>query len=242
MLKFGEPWTWREALGRHHLAVVIVQWLVAERSPHPLERAGRGVEDDDAVIAVAVGDVQLVRRRVHPDVGGAMDVPRIRVAFAAVALADPERDLAVAGELENLIVVERLQPGDAVGGAVVPGDPDKAFRIDVNAVLAFRPVRAGVFVAPRLDERAARVEHDHRRRRRLTGLERARPMQEPHVVLRIDREAGCIAELHVRRQLRPRLVDLELGKVARPGLCVDDVVVIPETPGKDDDDSDEDGS
>ena len=84
----------------------------------------------------------------HPDVGGAVNVARIRVAFAAVALADPKRDLAVAGQLQNLIVVERLQPGDAVGRAVVSRDPDETLGIDVDAVLAFRPVGAGVFSRP----------------------------------------------------------------------------------------------
>src|SRR6185503_1990337 len=99
-------------------------------------------------------------------------------ALARVALADAHRELAVAGELQDLIVIDRLQSGDAVGGAVVAGDPHKAFRVDVDAVLTLGPLRTGVLTAPALDERAGGVEHHHRRRGRrgLAWLQRARAM------------------------------------------------------------------
>src|SRR5262245_9178401 len=42
----------------------IVQWHVSESPPHPFEGAGLGIEDDDALVAVAVGDEQLVRLRI----------------------------------------------------------------------------------------------------------------------------------------------------------------------------------
>ena len=50
-------------------------------------------------------------------------------------------------------------------------------------------------------------------------------MQEPDIVLGVDREARGIAELPVRRHLRPRLVHFELGKIAGPRLRVDDELV-----------------
>src|SRR6516162_7935751 len=49
------------------------------------------------------------------------------------------------------------------------------------------------------------------------GLERARTVQEPDIVLRVDGEARRISELELRRQLRPRLVNLEHRNAAR--LC-----------------------
>ena len=210
------PLTGREGLRRHHLTVVIVHGLVAERAPHALERAGVRIEHDHAVIAVAIGDVQLVRRLMDPDVSGAMHVARVGVAL--LALLSPMRIASLPSPVSFRIwiVIDRLQFGDAVGGAVVAGDRHKAFRVDVDAVLTLGPLRAGVLTAPALDERAGGVEHHHRRRgrRRLAWLQRARAMQQPDVVLAVDREARGVAKLPLRRYLRPRLVHLELGKVA----------------------------
>ena len=43
----------------------VIERFVAERTPHPLEGAGVGIEHDDAPVAVAVGDKQLVGRRIR---------------------------------------------------------------------------------------------------------------------------------------------------------------------------------
>src|SRR5262249_44404479 len=45
-------------LRRDDLAMVVVNWLIAERAPHPFELAAVSVEHDDAVVAVAVGNEQ----------------------------------------------------------------------------------------------------------------------------------------------------------------------------------------
>ncbi len=142
-----------------------------------------------------------------------MHVARVSVAFARVALTDAHRQLAIGSELEDLIVVDGLQAGDAVGWAVVASDPNEAFGVHVDAVLSLRPLRTDVLGAPRLDELASRVEHDHGRRRCLSGLDRPRPMQEPYVVFVIDRETRGVAEFPLRRHLRPRLVHFEFGQV-----------------------------
>ena len=140
----------REALRADDLAMVDRRpaWL-AEGAPHPLERAGVGIEHDDAVIAVAVGHEQLVGARMHPHIGGAMQVRGVGVALALVALADLHDELAVLRELQELIVGDRLEAGQAVGRAVVAADPDEALVVDVDAVLALGPLVAAARRRPR---------------------------------------------------------------------------------------------
>src|SRR5262249_38337857 len=90
----------------------------------------------------------------------------------------------------------------------------------MDAVLALRPFEARAFAAPGLDEVAGVVEHqDCRRRLSLFGLERARPLQHPDIVLRVDADAGGIGEPPLRRHLGPRAGDLEHRHGA--GLCID---------------------
>ena len=76
------------AAGRHRPAAARrgrrVDRRVAERAPHPLERAGVGVEHDDAAVAVAVGDEHLVGLRVDEGVGRLVDALRVGVAPALV--------------------------------------------------------------------------------------------------------------------------------------------------------------
>ena len=42
---------------------------IAEGAPHPLELPGVRIEHDDALVAIAIGDVELAGRRVHEHVG-----------------------------------------------------------------------------------------------------------------------------------------------------------------------------
>ena len=67
-------------------------------------------------------------------------------------------------ELQDLVVGDRLEPGDAVGRAVVAADPDEALVVDMDAVLALAAIVAAARAAPGLDEIARGVEHHHRRR------------------------------------------------------------------------------
>ena len=94
MLKLRGPGS-STVFGVTTLAVVVVHWAVGERAPHPLERSGVRVEHDDAVIAVSVGDEHLVGRGMHPCVGGAMQIPRVGVPLALVAVPDLQDQLAV---------------------------------------------------------------------------------------------------------------------------------------------------
>src|SRR5262249_44341970 len=83
--------------------------------------------------------------------------------------------------------------------------------------LALGPVVSAPRAAPGLHEVARRIEHDDRGRSPsgVFRLERARAVQEPDIVLRVDGEARRISELELRRQLRPRRVNFEHWNAAR---------------------------
>src|SRR5207237_10147517 len=77
-----------KSLRRNDRTVVLAAWRLAKGAPHPLERAGVRVEDDDAVIAVTVGYEQFVGWRMDPGVGGAVHIDRVGIALAVVAFTD----------------------------------------------------------------------------------------------------------------------------------------------------------
>ena len=91
--------------------MVVVHRLVAECAPHPLERAAIRIEDRDAVIAVTVGHEQFVGLRMHPHVRRPVHIPRVGVALALIAAADLHDELAVLRELQELVIRNRLEPG-----------------------------------------------------------------------------------------------------------------------------------
>src|SRR5207245_2633189 len=125
--------------------------------------------DDDSLIAVSVRHEQFVRLRVNEYVGRLPEVLRVRVGLLLTTLTDLHDELAGLGELQDLVIV-----------AVAP-DPDKAFRIDINSMLRFRPVITRPRAAPSLDEVAFSIEFQHRRRglRLLFRAQRVRPLQHP---------------------------------------------------------------
>src|SRR5262249_51051273 len=122
-------------------------------APVALVGPSRGIEHDDAVIAVAVRDVQLVGGRVDPEIGRLPELGRVIVALARTGLADLHHELAIAGELEKETIV-----------LVVAAEPDKVL-VDANAVLLLRPFVASPVPAPGLHDIAVRIELDDRGRR-----------------------------------------------------------------------------
>ena len=198
-------------LGADDRATVLAAGRLAEGAPGPLERAGVGVEHDDAVIAIAVGHEQLVGARQHPRIRGAMQVRGVGVAFALVALADLQDELAVGVNFRSASSATGFRPADAGGRALVAADPGEALVVDVDAVLALGPLVAVARAAPGLDEIPGGIEH-HDRRRSLggvLGLQRARTVQHVDVVLRVDGDAGGVAEFPLRRHLGPGRIDRE---------------------------------
>jgi hypothetical protein len=96
--------------------MIVVDRAVPEGAPHPLEHAGIGVKDHHPMIAVAVRDIHFVALRMHPGVGRPMQVLRVGVALALVAVPDLQDELAVLGEFEQLIV----PPGWPRAGQLLP--------------------------------------------------------------------------------------------------------------------------
>ena len=126
--------------GRH------IDGRVAERAPHPLERAGVGVEHDDAAVAVAVGDERLVGLRPHEDVGRLVDGLRV-----GVALADASGRRSAAGTspcCRTSAACRRRDCAATVRRRGAAADPDVVLVVDGDAVLAVRPVVARARVRP----------------------------------------------------------------------------------------------
>ena len=106
-----------ELLGRRRRRIVGGRVRVfrrrAVRAPVPFVRARGGIEHDDAAIAVAIGDVQLVGGRVELDVGGTVERRLAGAAVGRAGLADLLQELAVARELQNVRVVTGRRRGGA---------------------------------------------------------------------------------------------------------------------------------
>ena len=56
-------------------------------------------------------------------IGGAVEILRIAIPPALVAVADLHDELAVGGELQQLIVGDRLEPRQLIGRAAVAAGP-----------------------------------------------------------------------------------------------------------------------
>ncbi len=107
---------------------------------------GARVEHDDALVAVTVGNVELVRRFVDDGERRAAQIARAVAALGVARFADLLDEFAVAGEFQHLGVVV----------LVVAGEPDVIVGVDVNAVLAARPVETAAVTTPGLHQIAFR--------------------------------------------------------------------------------------
>ena len=200
--------------------------LVAVGAPIPLEGAAVGVEHDDPLVQIAVGDVGLVLTRVHEDLGDAAEAGGVVAVagerghalgvgrpLARVGAADLQQELAALGELEQLRVA-----------VAVAADPDVALVVDGDAVIRGRPLEAFARAAPVIEEIPRLIELQHRRRagaalprRRLqlepllVVAERGRAaMNDPHVVVLVHRDADRGSEHPVIGQrFGPQRIHLE---------------------------------
>src|SRR4029077_14263751 len=201
---------------------LLVARPVAVRAPVALVRPGRRIEHDHALVAVAVGDVELVRYGVDLHVRGTTELRGRVAAFARARVPDLHQELALGRELDDLVVL-----------GVVAADPDVALLIDVDAVLVLEPLVALSRPAPGVQHAAVGVELDDRGRGdaalRAFRLERSafllvdqrsRAVDDPHMVARVDGDAGDLAEDPVVGQrLGPGSVDLEAARgLASRGL------------------------
>src|SRR5262249_42867440 len=135
-----------------------------------------------------------------------VDVLRILVALALAFSADLHYELAVFGELDQVVV-----------GLAVAAEPDESIRVGVDAVLRLGPIIARARPAPALDEVSSLIELQHWRRCHgsLVGARRARSLQHPGMALFIDRDAGDLTPHPLPGQLGPGRVRFEPGNLAR---------------------------
>ena len=102
--------------------------LLPVRAPVSLVLAGVSVEHNHAVIAVAVGDIDLVGLRVHRHIRGASEILGVVAVVLRTLMADLQQKLALLRELQNL----RIAPA-------VARKPDIVLVVDENAVLRLGP-------------------------------------------------------------------------------------------------------
>ena len=155
--KIGAVHRVAELLRRRRLRIVAAEIdvvrLVAVGAPVPLVLAGVGVEHDHAVVAVAVGDVQLVGLLVDEGLRRQPEIVDVVAALARLRLADLHQELPVLRELQHHVVVERLRAAGLAlvllpvlsgrrlprrgrrRAAAVAADPDVALVVDSDAVV-----------------------------------------------------------------------------------------------------------
>jgi hypothetical protein len=159
--------------------------------------------------------------RVDVHVRGPAEVRGVAVAAGLVGFADLEEKFPVAGELEYLMIL-----------CVVAADPHVVLIVDEDPVLVQGPLVARAGAAPRAHQPPVAVELEDGRRRcaaeRARRIQRCaalvlgqgpRPLDDPDVIVAIDRDAGGLTDEPVVRQgLGPPRIDLELGRLplARP--------------------------
>src|SRR5690348_16140647 len=112
--------------------------------------AGLGIEDDDAPVSIAVGDIDLVSGFVHVDVGRAAEVLRIIAAFVLSCFADLQYKLSIEREFEDLVVFR-----------VIAADPDEIGVVHEDAVLLRRPFISAAWPAPGTNQLTLLIELQH---------------------------------------------------------------------------------
>ena len=166
----GRP-TDQERRGQPRRLVARLEAVVgrdAEAAPVALVLAGVRVEDDDALVAVAVGDEHLVGRLVEVDARRPAEQRRIAAAVGPRHVADLQQELPVGRELHDRVAARLL------------ADPDVAFPVDVDGLRRKRsalPLRPPALAghSPRLQQVAFLVEFEDGRRRLPAGRPRSAP-------------------------------------------------------------------
>ena len=131
--------------------------------------AGVGVHDQDAAIAVTVGDIQSDWLRGRPPcrrpdraAGVPLMPPCVSLLFGPIGRsADPHFEIAVHVEFQNEAIAAFFVRGPrrsvrarcpAAGRRGISGDPDVVVVVDIDAVLAVGPDAAGLGFAFAADE------------------------------------------------------------------------------------------
>src|SRR5262249_4478771 len=126
----------------------------------------------------------------------------------------------------------RLSASSLHGGRAVAPNPNIAFVIDRDSVVRLGPIEALTRTAPMADQVAFKIELEDRVRGRATlggrrfrsrvqlaGFERAGAVNDPDVILGVDRYADSLSENPmVRQRLRPQRIDFEPRRRGGSGL------------------------
>jgi len=127
---------------------------IAVGAPQALECALVRVVDDDSLVHVTVGDINLMGLGIHFDAGG----PPENVGAQAVGriggrMANLHEEMPVIFEFQQMTI-----------GRVGAADPDVIVLIHVNAMLPFWPIESFAGTAPGLQHVSLRVEYEYWRR------------------------------------------------------------------------------
>jgi len=204
--------------------------LVAIGPPVTLVLAGFGVEDDDAVIAISIGDIEFIRFRIDEGFGREPEIGGVVAPTARMRFTDLQQELPLLGELENHVVFEALEAGRkaaatrgliaacdgapaALRFASIAADPDIALVIDGDAMVRDGPVIAFTRTAPVTDQFARLIEFEHWRSGDtalrdgwIAGsvmfpcLQRPGTVNDPDMILGIDGDADGLPENPVIRK------------------------------------------
>src|SRR5476649_1688701 len=91
----------------------IVIGRLAIGAPQALEFHGRRVPHRDALVAIAIGQYQLIGLRNDANLGHALHVVRVQAALAAVGMTDLAQEFSVRTELQD----EAVMIGTALAAA-----------------------------------------------------------------------------------------------------------------------------
>ena len=191
--KFGAVNRVAELLRGRRVGIVRTQIrvirFVAVCAPMPFVFPGVRVIHNHAVVAVAVGDINLIGLLVYENFRRSSKILNVVAAFALTGLADLHEKLPGLCEFENhrvigisngsagLLFVLHLLPARATRASsarsrrcadAVAADPDVAFVIDRDSVIGFRPIIALAASTPTRQQVALLVVVQNRRRRRAT--------------------------------------------------------------------------
>src|SRR6185369_2481872 len=100
------------------------------------------------MVTVSVGYKQFAV--VQESIGRLMEILGVRITCALVSMSDLHQKFSGGREFQQHVVGIAGRQRRSV--TVIASDPDVVLRIDIDAVLAFRPVVAAPRTSPALDE------------------------------------------------------------------------------------------
>ena len=198
---------------------LVIRRDLAVSTPHAFIRAGVGIENNDSMVTVTIGDERLVGFRIHGDRRSPEQPARIATVARTTSAADLHEEFPLTRELQDHAVGLKPLRRDS---RRAPTEPNVPPMIDGNAVLHGRPIVAIGWATPSVHDIAGAIKGNYRRRsdtaarcgRRTRGaqlahIQRTRTIDDPNQTLGIDEKPADFPDHPVvgQRQFRPRRVD-----------------------------------